>query len=165
MKTLLILRHAKSSWRTPDMEDHDRPLKNRGDLDAARMGHLLSEKPLVPELILCSTALRARTTARILVENGGYSPDIVQLNPKLYLANPSTLLQLIHEVPDHLTNLLVVGHNPGMEELSEILTGAFEVFPTATLAQITFETDSWNQIKSKSGSLKNLWRPKEVFSE
>ncbi len=160
MKQLLILRHAKSSWQDSNLDDHDRPLNRRGQRDAPRMGRLLSDEGMVPDRIVSSTALRARTTAEEVAAAGGYR-GAVTLSRELYLASPREFLRLLREVDDACTSVLVVGHNPGMEELVLALTGEDETMPTAALARVDLPIDSWNGLRSGvRGRLVGVWRPK-----
>jgi phosphohistidine phosphatase len=161
MKTLLILRHAKSSWKQPDQADHDRPLNERGKSDAPRVGRLLREEDLVPDLIVSSTAKRARKTAAKVAEGSGYGGEI-QLSDELYLAPPKTYLGVLRQVADAHSRVMVVGHNPGLEELLTLLTGDESSLPTAALAYITLPIDRWSELNTGTrGHLVNLWTPKE----
>jgi phosphohistidine phosphatase len=162
MKTLLILRHGKSSWKDPDLDDHDRPLNKRGRRDAPRMGRLLRELDLVPDLIVSSTARRAHDTADAAADAAGYA-DEVCTNTELYHASPMTWIDELRQVSDIHQSVLLVGHNPGLEELVETLTDESESLPTAALAQVTLPIDSWSDLGTgASGVLENLWRPREL---
>lgn len=162
MKTLLILRHAKSSWKDDTLPDHDRPLNKRGKQDAPRMGKLLQEKGLVPDLIISSTAKRARKTAEMVAEESGYEGEI-QLERDLYAFEPTAYLEELAQIEDHFQTILIVGHNPGLEELVEQLTGEFARLPTAALAQVSLPVESWSDLDEETqGQLSNLWRPKEL---
>ena len=135
MKTVLILRHAKSSWKHPDLDDHDRPLNRRGLRDAPRIGRLIAGADLVPDLIFSSSAVRARTTAEAVAAESGYTGPI-EIKRELYLAEPSVYLELLAGLDDRFGRVMVVGHNPGMADLVEELTGTFDAFPTAALAHV-----------------------------
>jgi phosphohistidine phosphatase len=162
MKTLLILRHAKSSWKDASLADHDRPLKKRGKRDAPRMGQLLRQEDLLPDLVVSSTAKRARITAERVMEESGYEGEIL-LSRDLYAFGAEPYLETLSELPQEYDRVMVVGHNPGMEELIELLTGEYQRFPTAALAQIELPIESWRQIDDDcEGRLVNLWRPKEL---
>lgn len=162
MKTLLLMRHAKSSWKHETLSDHDRPLNKRGQKDAPRMGQLLAERNLVPDRILSSTALRARTTALVAAEQAAFSKTI-ELRPELYHADPETCIERLQELEDAAQRVLVVGHNPGLEELLEVLTGEEEHLPTAAIAQIELSIAHWRDLnKTTPGRLIELWRPKEL---
>ena len=161
MKTVLILRHAKSSW-SGNTGDHDRPLNNRGRRDAPRIGELLRAEELLPDLILTSTAVRAHTTARLVVEASGFEGSIESLR-SLYHGAPEDFIRALRALPDTYDRVLVVAHNPGLEELLEELTGEDEVLPTAALAHVSLPVLRWSQIRANgSGELVNLWRPREL---
>ena len=161
-KTLLILRHAKSSWANADLSDHDRPLKARGRRDAPRIGRLLREERLVPDLIITSTARRARATAHLAAEAAGYEGEIEETDA-FYHAAPGAYLARLRRLPDAVERVLVVGHNPGMEELVALLTGRAERFPTAALADVRLPLTTWTALTAtSSGQLRHLWRPKAL---
>ena len=161
MKTLLVLRHAKSSWDDSGLDDHDRPLNKRGRRDAPRMGELIEAEDLVPDLILSSTALRARQTAVLVADACGYQGEIM-LEPDLYHAAPADYARTLSQAGGDAECVMVVGHNPGLQELVTVLSGACERMPTATLACIEIELDDWQEAASVAGSLSGLWRPKEL---
>ena len=162
MKTLLILRHAKSSWKDASLSDHDRPLNKRGKRDAPRMGALIRDEGLVPDLILSSTARRAKATAQAAAEACGYEDQVV-LTPELYHAGPESYLMALYSLPDHYERVMVVGHNPGVEELLEDLCGATERMPTAALAQVALPIGAWSELQLEGeGQLVNLWLPKAL---
>ena len=165
MKTLLVLRHAKSRWKDSDLEDHDRPLNKRGKKTTPRMGKLIKDEDLVPDLIISSTALRAKKTAEDVAKTSKYSGD-VQLEPRLYLAGIHTMIRVLQEIPsDTIDRVMLVGHNPGQEDLIRELTDQDERFPTAALAQIELPIGRWSEMEIETkGKLVNLWRPKEVES-
>ena len=158
MKTLLILRHGKSSWKRPGA-DHDRPLNKRGNSDAPRVGKVLRDADLAPDLIISSTAERARRTAEKVAEHSGYT-GAVELSSDLYLAGPEGYQRVLCRVPDALEHVLVVGHNPGAEMLLEFLTGRSETLPTAALARVRLEIERWSDLDGGArGVLVELWRP------
>ena len=162
MKTLLLLRHAKSSWKHDDIPDHDRPLKKRGKRDAPRMGQLLLEQELVPQLIISSTAKRARKTAKKTAKACSYAGEIV-LKRGLYQAGPMGHIRILQEVADDYRRVMLVGHNPGLEVLLEVLTGESEWLPTAALAQIELPVETWAEVQEYiGGKLVNLWKPKDL---
>src|SRR5262245_25715614 len=126
MKTLMLLRHGKSSWSDSDLDDDERPLTGRGKQAATRMGRLLAEKSLVPGRILSSTARRARKTAELAAEAAGYRGEI-ELLDDLYLASAKKILsQTRTHTPDAVDRVLIVAHNPGLEELVDRLAGGSE---------------------------------------
>jgi phosphohistidine phosphatase len=162
MKTLLIMRHAKSSWDDDRLHDHDRPLSKRGKLNAPRMGRLLRELDLVPDLILASSARRARDTADAVADQSGYAGD-VRVEEDLYAAPPEAYLEALAAAEDSFERILVVGHNPGLEELLEALTGEQEALPTAAIARVDLPIQSWRELSEEiSGRLVRVWRPKEL---
>jgi phosphohistidine phosphatase len=163
MKTLLLLRHAKSSWKDSSIADHDRPLNKRGEKAAPAMGRLLKTEKLVPDLILSSTAVRARSTAEAVARSSSYRGK-VELLESLYLATAGKLLSEAQtHAPDSATRLLLVAHNPGMEDLVEILSGKRESFPTAGLAVFEVLIESWRKLElGVETKLVSIYRPKEL---
>ncbi len=161
MKTLFILRHAKSNWQNADLSDFDRPLNERGLKTAPFMGELMKKNLFQPELILSSPAKRAEQTARLVKESANLDGEI-QFDERIYEASPSRLLEVISEQNEQTDSLMLVGHNPGLEGLVRFLTGESEPMPTAALAVIDLDADKWSQIKSLTGNLRTLIRPKEV---
>ncbi|HEY2846823.1 MAG TPA: histidine phosphatase family protein, partial [Pyrinomonadaceae bacterium] len=147
MKTLFLLRHAKSSWKAADVADFDRPLNERGRRAAPFMGRLLLERGLAPERIVSSPARRARKTAKLFKEAGDLDADIV-FDDRIYEASPSALLYVASEVDDSVNSMMLVGHNPGMEGAIRALTNRIEPMPTAAVAVIDLKIDSWKQIAS-----------------
>ncbi len=167
MKTLMLLRHAKSSWKDKGIADHDRPLNKRGKKTAPVMGHLILEKQLVPDLILSSTAVRARTTAEAVAEACNYKNRIEHIE-ELYLATAGELLFQAQSRTgdaddDSINRLMLVAHNPGMEDLVSRLSGHPQLFPTAALAVFELGIESWRALElGVETSLLHLWRPKEL---
>jgi phosphohistidine phosphatase len=162
MKTLLVLRHAKSSWSDPALDDHERPLSKRGRRDGPRMGELVREHGLMPDVVISSDAVRARLTAEAVAEAARYAGQIL-LDRRLYLASPADIRSLLRTVPDKAETVMIVGHNPGLEELAALLTGERQDLPTAALAQIVLPIDRWRDLTlSTRGTLVGHWRPKEL---
>ncbi len=163
MKTLLVLRHAKSAWKDPRLEDHDRPLSTRGRRDAPRMGELIARLGIVPQQILSSTATRTRETIELVTGPSGFADDL-QFDEALYLASAVDIVSVIRRsVARGADRIMVVGHNPGSEELVRRLTREEETMPTAALAQIELPIAVWDELRiSTSGRLVALWRPKEL---
>ena len=163
MKTLMLLRHAKSSWKDSDLADHDRPLNKRGKKTAPQMGRLLSAEGLMPDLILSSTAVRARQTAEAVAHSSSYEGPI-ELLDSLYLAPPGKLLgEVSTRTPDSVVRVLVVGHNPGLEDLVEILSGTRHAFPTGALAVFELGIDRWKALElGIEAKLSKIYRPKEL---
>lgn len=160
MKRLLILRHAKSSWGDASLDDWQRPLAARGVADAPRVGEMLREGSLVPDLILTSDAVRARTTAQAAAAAAGYTREIV-LEPSLYHATPEDVIALLNGLPDTASTVLVVGHNPGLEELVEQLSGEHYDMPTGAMAQLALPIDRWRDLDMSLGAaVVGYWRPR-----
>jgi len=161
MKTLLLLRHAKSSWKEPGLHDHDRPLNKRGKKEAPKVGIYLKDHDLVPDLILSSTARRAHDTAQAVHDESGFSGEI-NLYPDLYLSDTSCYLDILCYLPEDANRVLVVGHNPDLEELLTLLTDVTEHMATATLAQVDLPITSWQELnEATDGRLQLLWTPRE----
>jgi len=171
MRSLLLLRHAKSSWDYPDLDDFDRPLAPRGRKAARRMADYLKQKGMQPDLVLCSAALRAVQTWVLVSEILGEAIEVKYLRG-LYLAPPSRMLSSIRQAGDAQTCVMLIAHNPGMEHLASVLAGPnsnqkalqklHQKYPTAALAEIEFEEPSWREIQRGSGRLKRLVRPKDL---
>lgn len=165
MKTLLLMRHAKSSWKEKNTSDHERPLNKRGRRDAPRMGHLLQERELTPQLILSSSALRSRQTAELVAETAGYSAEVMYLD-ELYMAEPDGYIAALRKLPDTVERVLLIGHNPGLETLLQMLSNRIESLPTAVLADISLPIDEWGVLSNNvEGDLVEIWRPKEIQEE
>ena len=162
MKTLLIMRHAKSSWDESGLHDHDRPLNKRGKVNAPRMGRLLRELDMVPDLIMTSSARRARDTAEAVADQSGYEGE-AKVVEDLYAAPPEAYLEALEAVDDSYARILVIGHNPGLEELLEMLTSEREALPTAAIARVDLPIESWQALTDETpGKLIKLWRAKEL---
>ena len=145
MKALLILRHAKSSWKDSSLADHDRPLNKRGKRDAPRMGKFLRKQDLVPDRIISSTAKRARNTATA-VAKACHCEDKVELTQEFYHAGPGSYLTVLQNASDNDQRVMVVGHNPGMEALVTHLTGRIETMPTAAIAHVALPIEQWTEL-------------------
>lgn len=126
------------------------------------MGRLLRDEDLVPDRIVSSTAVRARTTAELVADELGYR-GTVQRSRDLYLASAPDIIRVLGNVGGDASRLLVVGHNPGLEELVAALTGGFAALPTAAMAQVDLDVDVWPELTTGArGRLVNLWRPREL---
>jgi phosphohistidine phosphatase len=162
MKTLFLLRHAKSSWKDADLDDHDRPLNKRGKRDAPRMGVLLKDENLLPDFIVASSARRARKTAEHVIQHSGYRGE-TRITGELYNAGRDQLLAFVNTLPDAASRILLIGHNPGLEELLEALTGQCLALTTAALAHLESPADSWQQLcEATPAQLVKLWQPREL---
>jgi phosphohistidine phosphatase len=162
MKTLLLLRHAKSSWKNPGLADINRPLNNRGKQDAPRIGRLLREEDLLPDLVLSSPAVRAQKTTQAVTNESGYPGEIV-IQDDFYPGDPTTYIESLNSLPDQFERVMIVGHNPGLEEFLDTLTNESARLKTSSLAQISLPIESWLELEDESiGTLVNLWRVKEL---
>jgi phosphohistidine phosphatase len=162
MKTLLLLRHAKSSWDNAGLTDYNRPLNDRGRRDAPRMGKLIRREGLTPNLMLSSSAKRAATTAELVALEFSLTSEI-RYTESLYLAEPETYIVLARQVSDDIESIMMVGHNPGIQELVEWLTGQDERMATATLAYIRAPIQKWSELAGgKQYELAGIWRPREL---
>lgn len=162
VKSLLIVRHAKSSWKHHNLPDHERPLNRRGMDDAPRIGKLLAEQGLRPDHVVSSTAVRAQTTARLAGEACGYEGR-VELREELYLSGAESYLQALRETPPRVARAMIVGHNPDVEELVTLLTRRDESMPTAALAWVELPIDSWEELcEGVKGRLAGLWRARDL---
>ena len=165
MKTLLILRHAKSSWKHLELSDYDRPLNSRGKRDAPRMGKYLRQQGLIPDRILTSSAKRARKTANKVAKSCGYTGKVKKI-AAFYDAVPGIYFETLQALPDKYQSVMVVGHNPTMEQLVNYLTGHIEQMPTAALAHIDLPIQQWDALDlDTKGTLVNLWTPKTLFTD
>ena len=160
MKTLFVLRHAKSSWDNSALSDFERPLNERGLDTAPFMGGIFKKNHFQPELILSSPAKRAAQTAALIKQSAEISGEI-QFDDRIYEASPGRLLEVIGEQNGKSESILLVGHNPGLEGLIKVLTGEIHAMPTAALAVIDLEINDWSEINPSTGNLRDLIRPKE----
>jgi phosphohistidine phosphatase len=161
MKTLYLLRHAKSSWDNSGMSDFERPLNDRGFATAPLMGKSLIEHAFLPELMISSPAKRARQTAQLVRESAKIEVEL-RFDGRIYAASTSELLAVVSDVIGSANSLMLVGHNPSFENMVSVLTGKYETMPTAALAVIDLEIENWNEVSPECGILRDLLRPKEL---
>ena len=161
MKTLLLLRHAKSSWADPGQPDFERPLNERGRQTAPVIGRFLVQRMLKPDTVVCSPAERARETAALVLAAAELSPT-VRYDARIYEASAPRLLEVVQEIAEPAATAMLVGHNPGMEELITLLTGERERMQTAALACVVFDLAAWAAVAPETGRLAWLIRPKEL---
>lgn len=174
MLTLLLLRHAKSNWDNPALADYDRPLAKRGRKSAPRMGAEIAALGLRPDIILCSSAARTRETLSLVLPELGTPPPEIIYDDAIYMAAPSDLLAAMRALAPRdpaLQTAMIVGHNPGMEELAEMLVGGGdehslelmdEKFPTCALAVFTFDAKDWADIAPGTGTLTRFLTPAQL---
>lgn len=174
MKTVYLLRHAKSEWADPGLQDHDRPLNARGRDAAPKMAAYLKAERYHPELVLCSTARRTVETFDLIKKALG--PEVeAKFEEGLYLAEQRQLLERLHWIDDVVKTVMLIGHNPGLEQLAHALCASpedpaeeklqkrmREKFPTCALAVIKVPAKSWRDVKAGHGRLKDFMRPKDL---
>jgi phosphohistidine phosphatase len=152
MRTLYLIRHAKSSWKYPNLEDRHRPLKKRGETDAHIMGAILNGKGIKPGLIMTSPAKRAYDTACIFAEDIGYPVNQIVQNDNLYFSGMPQILEVIQQTDNQFDDVFVFGHNPDtLDLLNTFAPTDYENIPTSGVACIQFEVDSWSKITLKNG--------------
>ena len=145
MKTLTLVRHAKSSWKDTSLADRDRPLNKRGKRDAPEMGRRLTAAGVRPSLIVSSPAVRAWTTAKIIANEIGYPREFLQRDSALYLASVNGILDVIVSQDAGFNNLMLVGHNPGFTDFANYLVpGLTNNMPTAGVVSVELDTDDWS---------------------
>jgi phosphohistidine phosphatase len=154
------MRHAKSSWDDPDLSDFERPLNNRGLITAPFMGEVMKRNNFTPETIVSSPAMRARQTAELVKNSASFEAGI-RFDERIYEASPLRLLEVVSDISDEYDSAMIVGHNPGFENIVRVLTGKLESMPTAALAVVDLEIDSWQEINAETGKLRKFIRPKE----
>ena len=148
MKTLFLIRHAKSSWDNAALPDKERPLNDRGRRDAPKMGERLAKRDVKPDLILSSPAVRALSTAEIVAEKLDYRRKDIVVTERLYAAEVDDLLDVIRQLGDELKCVMLFGHNPEFTELAHRLSGEIAHMPTCAIAEFTFDAKSWSGIDS-----------------
>jgi phosphohistidine phosphatase len=167
-KVLYLLRHAKSSWDEPDLEDIERPLAPRGRKAARALAVHVDEEGITPSLVLCSPARRTRDTID-LVRSGLPPGTKVRVEERLYGASPSDVIKILRRLPDSVPSVMVVGHNPTMQELALALAGSgpdleqvSERFPTGALAKLSLPVDRWHDVRAGTATLASFVTPKDL---
>ncbi len=172
VKTILLLRHAKSAWSDTALSDHDRPLNRRGERAAKAIGDHLAHHGPRPDLVLCSTAMRARQTLAPVIKRLGTRAPPIALEDTLYLASEGNLLERLQAVDDDVATVLLVGHNDGIWRLAETLAGRGspahlaalqEKYPTGTLATLELPDGPWCDLAAGSGDLVAFVRPRDLM--
>lgn len=154
MKTLYLIRHAKSSWDSPALHDFERPLNKRGERDAPNMAKRLKEKKVLPDMMLSSPANRALTTCKVFAETLGFSTSKIITNQALYHASEESILEIIKTTPAFVKTLLVFGHNPGFTDFANELTKErIQNIPTCGIVACTLSIQSWNEIDWGTGEM------------
>ncbi len=165
MRTLVLMRHAKSDWKQPGLSDHDRPLNARGKLAAPAMGRHARDAGLTVDVILASSAVRVQETIGLLRQVWAGTAELLT-SRSLYLASPQQIMQEVKSLPDSWQSALVVAHNPGVSALASMLASQALEMPTAAMAVFRFNTDSWQTtFTSATAELIEFWKPKELESK
>ncbi|AWM34441.1 SixA phosphatase family protein [Hymenobacter nivis] len=147
MKTLYLLRHAKSSWSFDDLTDQERPLNDRGRDDAPRMGQALAKRGIKPDVLVSSSAVRALSTAVLVACELGFAHEKITVDPAIYRADADALVAIIRALPDAAESALLVGHNPTITDAANALSPSpFNEFPTAAVVCLRFSTDHWEEV-------------------
>jgi len=163
MKTLTILRHAKSSWSNRGLPDHERPLNRRGEKDAPAMARRINDAGIRPSLVMSSPAVRAWCTAKIVARAINYPVEFLHREDELYLANLNRLLDLISQQDNAFNSVMIVGHNPGLTEFANyLLPGFTDNIPTCGLVALNIDTDGWNLRERKAVELVLYDYPKKT---
>ena len=145
MKTLTLVRHAKSSWKDTSLADRDRPLNKRGKRDAPEMGRRIADAGIRPSLIVSSPAVRAWTTAKIIANEIGYPLEFLQRDSALYLASVNGILDVVVSQDAGFNNMMLIGHNPGFTDFANYLVpGLTNNIPTAGVVSVELDTDDWS---------------------
>ena len=160
MKTLFLVRHAKSSWSDPALPDKERPLTERGMSDARKAGKHLANRDANPDLILSSPARRALATAEVVAKKLDYKLKDIVVDKRLYGATQDQLLEVVHELGDKLKRVMLFGHNPALAELAHRLSGSITELPTCAVAEFGFDIKSWSQVGTQAPKEMVLHRSK-----
>ena len=161
-KQLYLIRHAKSSWKNPNLPDFERPLNKRGERDAPLMGERLYKQKIKPDLIISSPAKRAVRTAQIIADKISYPLENIVKDERIYEAGTTRLFEIIKEIDHQIQLLFLVGHNPGLTLLAKALTRfPYENIPTCGIVSISFETKGWSEITYGTGMIKFFDIPKK----
>ena len=163
-RTLYLLRHAKSSWKDASMRDFDRPLKGRGRDAAQEVGKRLGDEKPRAEVVVCSPAARTRETADIVLKHAHLKVDLT-FDDRIYEASLRDLLHVVSDIPDDKQTAMMIGHNPGFEELVAFLSGEPRRMPTCGLAKIRLDVASWKDARAGEGTLEWFVTPKELAED
>jgi phosphohistidine phosphatase len=161
MKTLYIVRHAKSSWENPSLSDHDRPLLETGVRKTLRIAEFLKEKGIRPELLLSSTAIRAFETARVIARELEYPEEKIEVSDSLYHGSANSIFNQLFGLPDGVGSVMIFGHNPSFTYFAnQFLDPTIENLPTSGTVSISFDTDRWTDITSSKYRVDFMVTPK-----
>lgn len=160
MKELILIRHAKSSWSNPLLDDFERPLNKRGEKNAPFMAKVLKQKGLTPDLIISSPSIRTKQTLDYFIQEFDYKGEII-FEESIYEAPFENLLKVIKNIDDKYKTIFLFGHNPGLNDLVDFLIGNFEEnIPTSGVLQLNFDIKKWENLKEKIGILEFFIYPK-----
>ncbi|ALW84107.1 phosphohistidine phosphatase [Hymenobacter sedentarius] len=163
MKTLYLLRHAKSSWSFNELSDQERPLNDRGRDDAPAMGKALAKRHIRPDLVVSSPAVRAMSTAVLVAREVEYPHDKIVVEPGIYGADVDGLLDVIHHLPDTAASVLLVGHNPTITETANALSpSSLNEMPTAAVVCLRFDCDHWADVSKANAEFYFYDYPRNV---
>ena len=162
MRQLWILRHAKSDWGTPSCPDFERTLNQRGLRNAPEMGAFMKTQASTPDLVVASPATRARQTAELVCQSMGYPVGRISYEPRIYEASPQALLEVIEAQSDDVEHLMLVGHNPGLTMLVNMLGGYLDNLPTCSAVSMSFESKDWALLCYPPKDV-SVWRAREVL--
>lgn len=162
MKTLYLIRHAKSDWSNPFLSDFDRPLNKRGQKDAPLMGNVLAKAHIHPDLILSSPAVRAQMTAIEIAKQIGYDSDSILYNETLYAADCTAIERVLQSIPSTQKTVFLIGHNPGLTDFAQYISGnPIENIPTCGIVCVKLKEDNWNSIEKNSALFVSFDYPKK----
>ena len=165
MKTLYLVRHAKSSWKYPDLDDFERPLNKRGRKNAPFMGRILKKLKVAPDLVISSPANRAATTARIIADSIDYPLEKIHYNETIYGSSEYDLVQVIRQVDNAVNQAMLVSHNPALTDLANTIADtAISNIPTCGVVGLNLNISSWVKIGEQRGKLKFFEFPKKHTS-
>lgn len=162
MKTLYIIRHAKSDRNDPSLSDFERPLNTRGEKNALFMGNRLAESEIYPDLILSSPAIRAKKTAETIAEKIGYPSNKILFEKRLYMADSDLIADVVKEIPDSADTVFIIGHNPGLTEFAESISGyAIGNIPTCGIFCVTLKKEDWKNVGNDAADYVSFEYPKK----
>ena len=162
MKTLLLLRHAEASGAEAGRRDFERPLNGRGREAAVLVGRFLRRERLEPDVVLCSPAERARETAALVVSAAGLASAKRRDDARIYEATTATLIEVVSQIEEGARGALLVGHNPGISDVLEWLTGDARPMRTAALSRISLDIEKWSEVHGRAGRVEWLVTPEDI---
>ena len=162
MKTIILFRHGKSDWNAHFEDDHDRPINKRGTNAAKKMGKHLSDRKEIPQLLISSTALRARETIELAAQSGNWNSECI-FEPRIYGGSPNVLIEIVKNINEKFNSVCLIGHEPNFSSfISRSCNESYHRFPTASMAKIVYNKDKWINVMFGLGKLEWIKRPKEL---